>query len=531
MTASETVSTRLLPESLQSLPAWMRRDRWMVAAMVGLAVVLRAPNLGRTYWIDEGISLGIASHPLSQLPGLLREDGSPPLFYVLLHFWIRLFGTSQVATHVLPLIISLAAVPVGYWAAKQLFDRRAGLAAAGLMATNPFLNWYSTETRMYTLVVLLALVAITLAWRAVTYRRLADAAGAVACYAALLYTHDWCLYLCAGTALVLLYHAWSERDRTLTVAVLVSGAVTLALWLPWLPSFLYQARNTAAPWAVQPGIGDFFADPASALGGTLGFVVVPLLALGSWRVLHRTPAGRRSLSGRLGAIALATTVLGFVGAEVEPSWTVRYLAVIVAPYLLAAAGVLSASRRGHRILWATCALLTVWGLVGMLLPNPNGRYAKDNMAAVASAVANRLEPGDVVVITQTEQTAVAYHYLPPGLTYLDPTGPVVDPGVVDWRNIVARLEAASPCADLGPTLDAMPVGAMVLEINPVRRLGASGTTWSRTVNGQVLAVDHFIDRDPALKPVGVYTPALSPRPYAPVDGILYQKTSALPSCR
>jgi 4-amino-4-deoxy-L-arabinose transferase-like glycosyltransferase len=508
----------------------VRSDRAVIGALTVLAILLRLPNLGRSYWIDEAISVGISSHRLSQMPALLREDGSPPLFYVILHFWILLFGTSPDATHVLPLLLSLAAIPVAYWAAGQVFDRRAGLGAAALVATNPFLNWYSTETRMYTLVVLLALAGSAFAWRAVRDRRPGDAVAAVAVNTALLYTHDWGLYLAGATALVLLWWTVSTGDRALTWWVVGGGAACLVLWLPWVPSFLYQAGNTAAPWAVRPGVGDFFADPATALGGTLGIIVVPLLAFGAWSVRNRVSEADRKVAGVIAGFALVATIAGFVGAEMEPSWTVRYLAVIVGPYLLAAAGMLSSSRRGRAVIWATCGIVAVGALIGSVLPNPNGRYAKDNMAAVAQAVAPQLATGDVVVATQTEQVPVAHFYLPAGLHYLTPTGPVTNPGIVDWRNIVARLRQAAPCPALGPTLDDMPVGAHVLEIDPVRNLGASGSAWATAVNSQVRAVDQFLREDPALKPIGVYQTALDPRPFAPVDGVLYEKISLSPSC-
>ncbi len=533
MTTSEVAPASLTAEttSPDSRSDWLRRDRVVVAGLVVLAVALRAPYLGRAFWVDEGITVGISSHPISQIPRLLRNDGSPPLFYFLLHFWMRVFGSSEPAAHALPLLISLLAIPVGYWAGRELFNRRgAGIAAAALVATNPFLNWYSTEARMYTLVILLALVGVTLAWRAFRDRRLIDAAGAVLAYAALLYTHNWAIYLTGGTGLVLLWLAWSRGDRRLTAWVVAGGAATLVLWLPWLPSFIYQAQNTAAPWAVQPGIGDFFADPSTALAGTIGFLVVPALVIGVWLGRRDVAPADRLVAGAVGTMALATTVAGFVGAEIEPSWTVRYLAVIVGPYLIAAAGALSAGRTGRRVLWATCAALSVWALIGLLLPNPNGRYAKSNVAAVASAVAPRLRPGDAVLVTQTEQLAVAYHYLPRGMQYMTPTGPVTDPSVVNWRNIVYRLQHASPCAVLGPTLNALPVGAAVLEINPARKLGASGSAWSRAVSSQVLADNRFLARDRALTTEGLYTPGLSPKPFSPVDGVLFQKTSAAPAC-
>ena len=54
--------------------------------------------LGAWYWVDESMSIGIASHPISEIPTVLRQDGTPPLFYVLLHVWMRLFGTGEQAT-------------------------------------------------------------------------------------------------------------------------------------------------------------------------------------------------------------------------------------------------------------------------------------------------------------------------------------------------------------------------------------------------------------------------------------------------
>jgi 4-amino-4-deoxy-L-arabinose transferase-like glycosyltransferase len=497
---------------------------------VVLAIALRAPNLGRAYWIDEGISVGIASHPARQIPGLLRLDGSPPLFYLLLHFWMRLFGTSSVGTHLLPLLISLLAVPVGYWAGRELFDRRTGLATAALMATNPFLGWYSTETRMYPIVVVLSTIALVLAIRGVRDRSWRDGVGAVVAFAALLYTHNWGMYLFAATALVLAGLALARHDRGLALWIAGAAGAVVVLWLPWVPTLFEQARNTAAPWAIRPQIGYFFADVATALGGTLGVVVAPLLAGGAWWVWRRRALGESELPRLLGAIAILTALSGWLAAQIEPSWTVRYLAVVVAPFLMAAAGALTPTRVGRTVIGVMCVLLVGWSIIGSLLPNPNAPYAKSNVAAVAHAAAPALEPGDVVVVTQTEQLAVLAHYLPRGLVYVTPTGPVDDPDVVDWRNLISRLKTAQPCAAVNPVISTLPVGAHVLEINPVRQLGATGSAWYRAVNAQVAAVDRLLGKDPQLEAVGSYEQAVKPRPYAPVVGELFERTEGPNPC-
>lgn len=531
MTTQEIPSAQLVAARPALRPPVVLRDRRWLFGLTLLALALQSPNLGRAYWVDEGITIGISSHHLTAIPGLLRQDGSPPLFYVLLHFWMEVFGRSEVATHLLPLALSLGAIPLSYWAGRELFDRRAGLAAAALLATNPFMAWYSTETRMYPLVVCLSIAGLTFAWRAVRGRTRRDFVAAVLTWTALLYTHDWGIYLTIVTAGVLLGLALFRGDRRMAFGVLGGSGVALMLWLPWLPSFIDQARNTAAPWAISPAIGDFFADPSSALGGTIGFLIAPLLAVGVVWARRGRPLSYSSLARLLCAIGVLCTLAGFLGAQIDPSWTVRYLAVIIGPLLLAAAGALAGNRRGVLVIVAICVLLTGWSAAGSLIPNPSAKYAKSNVAAMAKAVAPMLKPGDIVVLTQTEQLAVLAHYLPPGLTYITPTGPVADPFVVDWRNLVARLQAANPCRAVAPAVDSAPAGTQILEVDPARPLGASGSAWSKAVRSQVRQVDAFLSADPTLTPEVAYGPDLQPKPFSPVKAILYSKLAGGGACR
>ena len=120
---------------------------------------LRTRYISGQFWMDEALSVGISSHSLTSIPGVLRHDGSPPLYYLLLHVWMSVFGSSESATHAMSLLFGLLTIPAGAWAAWSLFGRRAGLIAAVLFALNPFITAYSQETRMYTLMALLGLLA------------------------------------------------------------------------------------------------------------------------------------------------------------------------------------------------------------------------------------------------------------------------------------------------------------------------------------------------------------------------------------
>lgn len=84
--------------------------------------------------------------------------------------------------------------------------------------------------------------------------------------------------------------------------------------------------------------------------------------------------------------------------------------------------------------------------------------------------------------TQPEQVPVLAHYLPAGLRYATPLGPVPDPRVMDWRDALGRLETARPEVSLAPLLDSLPPGTRILLVRPdVGDGGRWRAPWTRSV--------------------------------------------------
>src|SRR5262245_10299827 len=163
----------------------------VLAALVGASLLMRTGTLDIGYWIDEGISVGIASHDLRDIPAVLSQDGNPPLYYLLLHGWMTFAGTGEAATRTLSLLFALVAIPVSFWAGAAVFDRRAGILAAAGAAGSPFLTAYAQETRMYTLVVLLSILASASFALAFVRGRRQHVVYLGVWLTLLLYTHTW----------------------------------------------------------------------------------------------------------------------------------------------------------------------------------------------------------------------------------------------------------------------------------------------------------------------------------------------------
>ena len=82
------------------------------------------------------------------------------LYYVVAWAWGSVFGLGEVGLRSLSALAGTATIPVAYGAGAVLVSRRAGIVAAALVATNPFLVWYSQEARSYALLALLGAATV-----------------------------------------------------------------------------------------------------------------------------------------------------------------------------------------------------------------------------------------------------------------------------------------------------------------------------------------------------------------------------------
>ncbi len=469
-----------------------------VALLTLVSLSLRVRGLHVQYWVDEGISVGVAGHHLSQIPSLMRQDGSPPLYYLLLHVWMSVRGTGEVATHELSLIFALLSIPVAYWAGCSLFRRRAGLACAVLAAGAPYLTTYAQETRMYSLLALLALLVAAAFVHAFVRRDRRYLPLFAASLTAALYTHNWALFLGVMTGLaflaVLRESAPGHERRSLWRDGLIAFGSVAVLYAPWLPTVLYQARHTGAPWALPPVLWSLTQGPYSLVGGR-GAAIALLFGGGTGLLALRS--AKEARGGALLAakclllMGAGTLVLGWVFAKITPAWDFRYLAVIVGPLIVLFG--LGLARAGRVGLLALALVACFW----VLDPVSTKPFTKSNVAAVVAKVRPKLAPGALVLSTQPEQVPVLAYYLPRSSHFGTPLGPVADPRIVDWPNALSKLRHSSVRSVLMPMIRTLAPGERVLLVLPVGL--PSSPLWMKLIKRDSTQWASFLGHDPSLR--------------------------------
>jgi mannosyltransferase len=490
-----------------------------VAFLTGFSLALRTQAIHARYWIDEGLSVGISSHPLLDIPGLLRQDGSPPLYYLILSVWIDVFGFGEADTHALSIAFALATVPIAFVAARATFGMRAAWIAALLAALNPFLTYYAQETRMYALVALLSLIISGTFVMVFVQRRRAWLPVFAVALVALMYSHNWGLFFAVGTGAALLVLAIGAEDRraVLRDGVLAYGAVVIA-YLPWVPSLLFQVRHTGAPWSNAPHVQAALGGLTSLLAGAvpaMAFALATGSGLAGLMIAPRLRGPKARAVLALLVMGAAALSVAWLSSQISPAWATRYLAVLIGPLLLLGAGGLA--RAG-----ALGAVVVVLLVIFWANPRTHALRTKSNAHTAAVLVQDRLEPGDLVVAVHPEEGPVMHVYLPRGLRWANAMGPVSDPSVMDWRDALDRLKAAKPHRTEDRLVRTLRQGQRLLLVEPVIRSAGWGAPWTRLVRTRAGQWQRALDDDERLSR-SLAAPHLNGRRPKGVRLVLYER--------
>jgi mannosyltransferase len=392
-------------------------QRWALGAILLLAFSLRVYRLGAdSLWYDETVSLHLAGKSLPALVAHTAGDIHPPGYYLLLHAWIRLAGSSDFSAAFFSLWFGLLLVAAAYRLAARLSGPGVGTLAALVVAISPYNLWYSQEARMYTLGAVLALgllAAVVSLWLAP--RPASPAWTQLGAYALCGALGLWVLYyfaflLIAVNLMVGVWWLLGWRQRRVGWGwlgrwALAQGAVLL-LYSPWIPVAWRQATQPPVPpWRGFTALGELLAETWSALSlgqsvdaGQVWPALVLVAALVGLALLDRSS---RALAGRwlLAGTVFLPVFLIYVASFLTPLYHVRYAFTYSTPfYVILAGGLGSLGRRWRPLLWLGLAVVVLCSAVSIYAYHTDSRYAADDHRAAAHFLSERWRPGDAILV-------------------------------------------------------------------------------------------------------------------------------------
>ncbi|MBD2462348.1 glycosyltransferase family 39 protein [Oscillatoria sp. FACHB-1407] len=266
------------PFTAKPVPALLK---WTVLVLLVIGILFRFSHLDRKiYWHDEVFtSMEATAHTGSELKaemftgqernpasllsyqqidpnrtlsqlifGLGSEDPQhPPFFYLLMHFWMRLWGDSIVVTRSFAVLLSLLVFPAVYWLCWELFQSPlVGWVAIALLAISPIHLVYAQEAREYSLLTALTLLSSAALLRAMRLHQWQHWAVYGVTLTVSFYTAVFSALVAIGHGLYVICRQplkiWRVEDgfqmqwqlTRRAIAFLITGAIAVVAFIPWL---------------------------------------------------------------------------------------------------------------------------------------------------------------------------------------------------------------------------------------------------------------------------------------------------------
>lgn len=296
------------------------------------------PILHQSFWRDEAFSMLLSLKSPLEIITLTAKDFTPPLFYIVLHYWILLFGNSEPVVRALSFQFHVLTTVTVFLIARKLV--RSSLAQVLITLAcflNPFLLAYAFEARAYTMLTFLVALSIYF---------LVDKKYILSGFILSLgiFTHNFALFTYFSLALYLFLSFPKKENIRKTLEFSLFPLLSLLVWgnILW-----HQWTKVASGfWITETTSGIFLHTLESYTYGDLQWVSQDLLFMVSLVLLFFAFSywvGNNNEDDKKNALLLCVGAIGpvvityIVSAFFVPIYHERYL-IATAPLLIVLTG-------------------------------------------------------------------------------------------------------------------------------------------------------------------------------------------------
>lgn len=396
----------------------IRRSSYILLAILFLGLFLRIYDLGtESLWGDEGFSILIANLDLLQVIKGTAEEPHLPLYYVILHYWINLFGDTEFSTRFLSVIFGFIAIFMIYKVGTLIFNKNVGVLSSLLLALSVFHIHYSQEVRMYSLMALLTLFSIYFFVKLLDRTSFAVSIGYIISSALLMYSHVFGLFIIIAQNIYFLTLFLSKEEYKLNFRRWILFQIILViLYMPWIVFLINNILEMQSGfWIPVPTLYYLiktFRDYSGRFLLLLLYLILPFFSI----VLYEKIKGKINWKDFLKSIGsyfrnlrlsdvnkiyllllwlLIPTILPFIISQFStPIYVIRYtIAASLAFYILIAKGIDNISNKPIKISIIILIILLSLGEV----VEYHTEVDKQQWREVASYIDMNAEPGDLLL--------------------------------------------------------------------------------------------------------------------------------------
>lgn len=330
----------------------LEKSEWIfLLSIIGIAAAVRFFGIAKeSVWLDESYSWWDAHQSLKDLWSLVPKcDPHPPLYFVLLKYWIAALGDNVYVMRSLSLLINLLTTVVVFFAAREVHPRASWIAGI-LFALAPFQIYFAHEARPYALLCLGAAMILYSALRLTNLCAHSDVIKKsfknawwmlVLGSTIILWTNNTAILMLGALGLMfIILWLFNQNQRRLIKPVLIAGVVIAAIWAPYLPTLVQQAKGVSSDfWIQRPNFWIISEELSYMVGLNNHYFAWTMVAFMAMGLAIMVRYGAKRLAFIVGALAILPVLLSLAMSLVmTPIFISRALIGVTPAFILALAG-------------------------------------------------------------------------------------------------------------------------------------------------------------------------------------------------
>lgn len=371
--------------------------------------------------LDESQSLWVATKPIISILKSTAQDVHVPLYNLLLHFWVQVFGREIIIARVLSFVFFILTLPVLYILGKEASSKRVAFLTIALFTLSPFVVWFSNEARMYTLFTLVTTTNHMFFLRMVRSGGEKGKLGFFISTVLGFYTHYFFLFLMLTQGLFVVIQqiikVRSEGRSLLSsffssksIAFVYMGLVLIAfiLFLPWIVyvGILGGASNTQ-PFIPTPSGYNIFQTFVDFLFGfqnqAIQAILISLWPLSVMTLFFIFTQGKRASASAHATeyfvlVTFLPIMLVFAISFIRPIFLSRYLIFVTPTLFFLIAWVLMSYSRKISYILVLLLLMSMFAL--MIYQNTSQETpVKEDYKGVANYISQEVSSKDIIAVS------------------------------------------------------------------------------------------------------------------------------------
>ncbi len=393
---------------INSIPNWA----WMIL-LFALALGVRLLHLTSTDIAgDEPFSIFVAQFNVPDIVLHLSKDNSPPLFEIILHYYMLAFGDSDLMLRVLPTLFS-ALIPLQvFLIGKRHFSLQVGILASLLTIFSIYQIRFAHEIRVYSLFSLLTATSLLFFLNGLQYPdTFRKWIGLILVNVLLLYAHYTSVYILFVQVICVLIFIPARSWKVPIMAYGLTGLV----YLPYVLVLLTRLGEVSesGSWVPKPGWGEIYGNINLLLNSkfiTVAVLVVVVLGFALRKFKFRELV-TDAFAQRSGMVVLLWFLIPYVTMFVVsmaflPMFMDRYILYLSIPLFLITAWFVDLIWKQNRFKWTAFAIVIAASVFTTNLNPPNNRNIK---AAVNHLDTLNSMGNEIYVCPEMFHLAVAFH--------------------------------------------------------------------------------------------------------------------------